>query len=149
MPPSSHLRAGSLQASHINKYLWLWVMPPKSTSEIFIISGKSTRFFSCSLPRRPAPLENVFLVLRRAWRFERRFCSGGLCFLTGGSGVFWCWLWIISCNDGSAWHVCLDSMPSPLSADQTELSYWLESETGISQNRKGGAASNRKERKRN
>lgn len=44
--------------------------------------------------------------------FERRFCSGGLCFLTSGSGIFRCWLWIISCNDGSAWHVCLDSMPS-------------------------------------
>lgn len=57
--------------------------------------------------------------------FERRFCCGGLCFLTSGSGVFWCWLWIISCNDGSAWHVCLDSMPSSLSTDQTELSYWL------------------------
>lgn len=57
--------------------------------------------------------------------FERRFCSGGLCFLTRGSGVFRCWLWIISCNDGSAWHVCLDSTPSSWNTDQTELSFSL------------------------
>lgn len=58
--------------------------------------------------------------------FERRFCSGGLCFLTSASGIFRCWLWIISCNDGSPWHVCLDSMPSSWKADQTELSYRLQ-----------------------
>lgn len=63
--------------------------------------------------------------------FERRFYSGGLCFLTSGSGIFRCWLWIISCNDGSAWHVCLDSMPSSLHTDQTELSYWLQIEADI------------------
>lgn len=67
--------------------------------------------------------------------FERRFCWGGLCFLTSGSGIFRCWLWIISCNDGSAWHVCLDSMPSSWNTDQTELSYWLQIETAISMNR--------------
>lgn len=66
--------------------------------------------------------------------FERRFCSGGLCFLTSGSGIFRCWLWIISSNGGSAWHECLDSMPSSWNTDQTELSYWLQIETGISMN---------------
>ena len=67
--------------------------------------------------------------------FRRRFCWGGLCFLTSGSGIFRCWLWIISCNDGSAWHVCLDSMPSSLSTGQTELSYCLQIETDSSINR--------------
>lgn len=67
--------------------------------------------------------------------FERRFCSGGLCFLTSGSGIFRCWLWIISCNDGSAWHVCLDSMPSSWNTDQTDLSYWLRIGAGVSLNR--------------
>lgn len=58
--------------------------------------------------------------------FERQFCSGALRFLTMAGGIFRCWLWIISCNDGSAWHVCLDSMPSSWNTDQTELSYRLQ-----------------------
>lgn len=99
----------------------------KRKTEIFIISGKSRRSFFSVGKCSPCVVASL--------TFERRFCWGGLCFLTSGSGVFRCWLWIISCNDGSAWHVCLDSMPSALSTDQTELSYWLQIEKGISINR--------------
>lgn len=83
----------------------------------------------------PSVSENFFPYVVASLTFERRFCWGGLCFLTSGSGIFRCWLWIISCNDGSAWHVCLDSMPSSLSTDQTELSYCLLIETDSSINR--------------
>lgn len=103
-------------------------MPPKSKTEIFIISGESGHFF-------PLGVRECFPCVVARLTFERRFWRGGLCFLTSGSGIFRCWLWIISCNDGSAWHVCLDSMPSSLSTDQTELSYCLQIETDSSINR--------------
>lgn len=83
----------------------------------------------------PLSVREFFPCVVVSLTFERRFCWGGLCFLTSGSGIFRCWLWIISCNDGSAWHVCLDSMPSSLSTDQTELSYCLQIETDSSINR--------------
>lgn len=91
-------------------------------------SGRMETFLSSAL-------EKSFPCVVACLTFERRFCSGGLCFLTSGRGIFRCWLWIISCNDGSAWHVCLDSMPSSWNTDQTELSYWLQIETGISTSR--------------
>jgi len=100
-------------------------MPPKSTTDLFIISGEPRRFslqcwkmFSlcCGEP-------DVWKALF--------FCSWGLCFLTSGSGIFRCWLWIISCNDGSAWRVCLDSMPASWNTDQIELSCRLHIEAGI------------------
>lgn len=83
----------------------------------------------------PPSVRECFPCVVASLTFERPFCWGGLCFLTSGSGIFRCWLWIISCNDGSAWHVCLDSMPSSLSTDQTELSYCLRIETDRSLNR--------------
>lgn len=76
----------------------------------------------------PPSVRECFPCVVASLTFERPFCRGGLCFLTSGSGIFRCWLWIISCNDGSAWHVCLDSTPSSLSTDQTELSYCLQIE---------------------
>lgn len=57
--------------------------------------------------------------------FERRFLPQEVCLLSlVGSGIFRCWLWIISCNDGSAWRVCLDSMPS-LEGDRPNRENWL------------------------